>query len=71
MRIAANGSVDTSTRVAASSFGGMIKGVCTADGSGYWVAAAGGGVFTYGSAPFDGDMSGAHLNSQIIAASGW
>ena len=41
VRIAANGSVDTSTRVAASSFGGMIKGVCSfgANGgpSGYFI----------------------------------
>ena len=43
----------------------------TADGGGYWVAAAGGSVFTYGNAPFDGDMSTAHLNSPIIAATGW
>ena len=43
----------------------------TSDGGGYWVASANGSVFTQGDAPFDGSMSGVHLNGSIIAATGW
>jgi hypothetical protein len=42
----------------------------TSDGGGYWVTTAEGRVYTFGDAPNDGDMSGAHLNGAIIAASG-
>ena len=37
VRVAANGSVDTSTRIAAGDYPGMIKGVCSFDGSGYFI----------------------------------
>ena len=30
----------------------------TPDGAGYWLAAADGGVFSFGSAPFEGSMGG-------------
>jgi hypothetical protein len=62
-------------------FGGTTGGVgpsdpatavfTTADGAGYWVASALGGVFTFGDAPNDGSMAGTHLNSPVIAATGW
>src|SRR5580700_1050394 len=35
------------------------------DGSGYWLVASDGGVFTYGTAQFYGSMGGKHLNSPI------
>ena len=34
-------------------------------GSGYWLAAADGGVFAFGTARFYGSMAGKHLNSPI------
>jgi hypothetical protein len=34
-------------------------------GSGYWLVASDGGVFTYGTAQFYGSMAGKHLNSPI------
>ena len=37
VRISSDGSVDTSTTIAAAAFNGIIKGVCSFDGSGYWV----------------------------------
>jgi hypothetical protein len=37
----------------------------TADGDGYWLVAADGGVFTYGDAPFDGSEAGHQLNAAI------
>ena len=43
----------------------------TSDGAGYWVCSAAGKVFNFGDAPNDGDMSGAQLNSPIIAAAGF
>jgi hypothetical protein len=43
----------------------------TADGEGYWVAAADGAVANFGDAPNDGSMLGTSLNGSIIAASGW
>ena len=42
----------------------------TSDGGGYWIATAAGKVSSYGDAPDDGDMSAAHLNGPIVAASG-
>ena len=33
----------------------------TPDGGGYWLAAADGGVFTFGDAGFSGSMGGKHL----------
>ena len=42
----------------------------TSDGGGYWVSTALGKVTPFGDAPNDGDVSGMHLNGEIIAASG-
>jgi IPT/TIG domain len=42
----------------------------TSDGGGYWIATALGQVTPFGDAPNDGDVSGLHLNGEIIAASG-
>jgi hypothetical protein len=35
------------------------------DGVGYWTAAADGGVFAFGDAPFLGSMAGTHLNAPV------
>ncbi|HZQ28221.1 MAG TPA: twin-arginine translocation signal domain-containing protein [Acidimicrobiales bacterium] len=37
------------------------------DGQGYWLAAADGGVFAYGSATFEGSAGGQQLNEAIVA----
>jgi hypothetical protein len=37
------------------------------DGQGYWVAAADGGVFAFGTALFHGSMGGQHLNAPVVA----
>jgi hypothetical protein len=37
VRIAQDGTVDTTTHIAASDYDGIIRGVCSFDGSGYWV----------------------------------
>jgi hypothetical protein len=49
VRVNMDGSVDTSTRLAASDYDGIIKGVCSFDGSGYWVVgnASNGGCVGY------------------------
>jgi NlpC/P60 family len=46
---------------------GEIVGVAsTADGNGYWLAGADGGVFSYGDAKFFGSMAGHALNKPIV-----
>lgn len=45
-------------------------GIATAPGgTGYWIAAADGGVFAYGSAPFHGSLGGKTLTAPIVAIS--
>jgi len=38
----------------------------TADGGGYWMVAADGGIFAFGDATFYGSMGGTHLNDPIV-----
>ena len=46
---------------------GEIVGVAsTADGNGYWLAGADGGVFSYGDAKFFGSMAGHALNKPVV-----
>ncbi len=45
--------------------------IATADGGGYWISTALGKVSPFGDAPGDGDMSTAHLNGPIVAATGF
>ena len=35
-------------------------------GDGYWLVAADGGIFSFGSAAFDGSMGGTHLNKPVV-----
>ena len=39
----------------------------TADGKGYWLVAADGGIFTFGDAQFYGSTGAIHLNQPIVA----
>jgi hypothetical protein len=36
------------------------------DGQGYWEVASDGGVFSFGSADFQGSMGGQHLNEPVV-----
>jgi hypothetical protein len=38
----------------------------TPDGKGYWLAAADGGVFSFGSAPFKGSMGGISMDAPVV-----
>ena len=38
----------------------------TPTGNGYWLAAADGGVFSFGTAPFAGSEGGKHLNGPVV-----
>ena len=40
----------------------------TPSGTGYWLVAADGGIFTFGYAPFVGSAAGAPLDAPIVAA---
>jgi peptidoglycan hydrolase-like protein with peptidoglycan-binding domain len=44
----------------------LITMAATADGTGYWLVAADGGVFSYGGAPFYGSTGGMPLNSPVV-----
>ena len=44
----------------------IAAAAATPDGRGYWLVAAGGGVFAFGDAQFDGSPGGAHLNKPIV-----
>jgi hypothetical protein len=45
-----------------------VIGIAAApDGKGYWLAAADGGVFSFGSAPFEGSMGATPLNAPIVS----
>ena len=58
----------------------IVGMAATADGRGYWLVAADGGIFAFGDAAFDGSMGGTALNRPIVgiaattptaAATGW
>ena len=44
----------------------MVGIVATPDGKGCWLAAADGGVFSFGDASFDGSMGGRPLEAPIV-----
>jgi hypothetical protein len=46
--------------------GGAVEIVSTPSGEGYWIAAADGGVFSYGDARFYGSMGGEALHAPIV-----
>ncbi len=45
----------------------MVGIAATADGGGYWLVAADGGVFAYGDAVFSGSHGGSPLNSPVVS----
>ena len=48
-----------------------IVGIAGApDGQGYWLAAADGGVFNFGSAGFYNSMGGQRLNAPVVGIAG-
>jgi hypothetical protein len=57
-------SFDTSS---ASGISFPAVGVADDAGSGYWVSAADGGIFSYGSAKFFGSTGAMHLNAPVVA----
>ncbi len=44
----------------------LVGAAATPDGQGYWLAAADGGVFSFGTARFYGSMGGARLNQPVV-----
>ena len=44
----------------------MVGIATTPDGKGYWLAGEDGGVFSFGSAPFEGSMGGKHMNAPVV-----
>jgi hypothetical protein len=44
----------------------IVGMAATADGGGYWLVAADGGIFTFGDAPFHGSTGSLHLNQPIV-----
>jgi outer membrane protein assembly factor BamB len=44
----------------------VIGMATTPDGGGYWLAAADGGIFSFGDAAFHGSMGGQHLNAPVV-----
>jgi hypothetical protein len=56
---------DLSTQ-AAGPIGKAVGIASTPNGQGYWLAAADGGVFSFGNAAFYGSMAGRHLTSPIV-----
>src|SRR2546421_1037868 len=45
----------------------VVAMAATPSGHGYWLAAADGGVFSFGDAPFLGSMGGHRLNAPVVA----
>ena len=44
----------------------VVGMAATPDGNGYWLAAADGGIFSYGDAPFEGSAGGTPLNKPVV-----
>ena len=44
----------------------IVHIVATANGLGYWLVGADGGVFAFGDAPFYGSMASTHLNAPVV-----
>jgi hypothetical protein len=44
----------------------VVGMAATPDGKGYWLAAADGGVFSFGSAPFEGSMGAMSMNAPVV-----
>ena len=50
-----------------SHLNGQVVGIAASPtGEGYWLVATDGGVFSFGSAPFEGSMGGQRVNSPIV-----
>jgi hypothetical protein len=45
----------------------VVGVAATPDGTGYWLVASDGGVFTYGSATYFGSTGGKKLNAPMVA----
>jgi hypothetical protein len=45
----------------------VVGMAATADGKGYWLVAADGGIFAFGDAGFQGSMGATHLNAPVDA----
>ena len=57
-------------RLGSSALGAPIVGVATCKTGGYFLAAADGGIFDYGGAPFLGSMGGRPLNAPVVGHGG-
>jgi len=55
----------TGATVVAALFGVLLFAGGSA-GNGYWLAAADGGVFSFGSAPFEGSMGGESMRGPVV-----
>jgi hypothetical protein len=61
--------INTSALVSSSIDPAVVGIVSTADGHGYWLANQNGGVFSYGSASFEGSLGDSRLNNPVVGAS--
>jgi hypothetical protein len=48
----------------------IVGMAATPDGSGYWLVASDGGIFSFGDATFHGSMGGRQLNDPIVGMAG-
>jgi hypothetical protein len=55
------GGLDTTTLNAP-----VVGIAATPDGKGYWLVAGDGGVFSFGSAPFEGSMAGKPMHAPVV-----
>ena len=45
----------------------IVGMAATGDGNGYWLVAADGGIFSFGTAPFSGSLGSVKLNKPVVA----